>query len=244
MFDSMRSDARALGWSAYVVYAASRALCRLSRGRIELLMYRLVAQPIVAQPRVAPGRGATRAEFKRIERDDPLVAQVPRPTKVIAQRFIDGATCYGAVLDGGLAAFIWIAERQYLEDEARCLYRIDPTTSAVWDYDIYVRPDLRAGRLFGRLWDYVNATLGSSGYRWSISRISAFNAASLAAHRRLDARILGTCVFLAIGRTQVSFSSIAPYLHVALNESSFPTLRLSPPRGDYERGARRNETVT
>jgi hypothetical protein len=236
MLDSMRADARALGWSAYVAYATARALDRLSRGRVQLLMYRLVAQPIVGQPRV-PARAPARAEFKRIQRDDPRVAQLPPPTDGVARRFANANLCFGAAVDGGLTGFIWIAERQYLEEEARCLFRLDPATSAVWDYDVYVRPDLRAGRLFGRLWDYVNATLWSSGYRWSISRISAFNAASLAAHRRLDAQTLGTFAFLAIGRVQVSFGSIAPYFHLALSASSFLTVRLSPPRDGHQGGA-------
>ena len=119
----MRADARALGWSAYVAYATARALDRLSRGRVQLLMYRLAAQPIVAQPRV-PGRAAARAEFKRIERDDPLVAQMSRPPEVVARRFADGAVCYGAVVDGRFERFHLDHRAQYFEEEARCLFQL------------------------------------------------------------------------------------------------------------------------
>jgi len=108
----------------------------------------------------------------------------------------------------------------------RCLYELDPAARAAWDFDVYVAPAFRATRLFGQLWEAANALLRERGHRWTFSRISGFNAASLAAHRRLGATDLGRATFLTLGPLQVSVFSISPFFHFALSRNSHPIVKL------------------
>jgi len=226
VFASTRQLAKTLGLRAAACYAIARALERVSFGALRLINYQFVAQPVAPEDGVAPGRSGS-IELRRLGRDDPLVAQFPRPPEVIAKRFRDGAHCLAAVKAGRLVGFLWYMEREYLEDEVRSCYRFNPAT-AVWDFDVYVDPEFRLGRLFARLWEVAHRDLRAAGYRWTISRISAFNPASLAAHARLGARRLGGAVFLVAGPLQVSFASIAPHFHLGWRVDMRPVYFLDP----------------
>lgn len=205
-------------------YATARLLEIATRGTVRVIAYRFVAQPVPECGEPLPARAGT-IELRRLQADDPLVAQFPRPPAVIARRFRVGAQCLAAAKGGKLIGFLWFKESEYDEDEVRCRYRFDPNT-AVWDFDVYIDPDFRFGRLFARLWDYAHRELRARGYRWTVSRISAFNPASLAAHARLGARALGGALFLVIGRVQVSLMSVAPYFHIGWRDDMRPTLYL------------------
>lgn len=226
MFASIRHLFSTRGAGTAACYAVARALELGSRGALRLICYQFVAQPIAKAEQVLAARAGS-IEFRRLHTDDPLVTQFPRPPAVIAQRFRDGAQCLAAVKSGRLIGFLWYKEREYLEDEVRSRYLFQPAT-AVWDFDVYVDPEFRLGRLFARLWDFANGELRARGYRWTISRISAFNPESLAAHSRLGARRLGAAVFLVAGPLQVSFASLAPYIHVGWRDEMRPTFFLSP----------------
>ncbi|MCX8114263.1 MAG: GNAT family N-acetyltransferase, partial [Burkholderiaceae bacterium] len=193
---------------------------------MRLVSYHFVAQPVAATDQLTPGL-ARSIEFRSLHPDDPLVPQLPRPPEVIARRFRSGARCLAAVKSGRLVGFLWYKEREYFEDEVRCRYRYHPTAS-VWDFDVYVAPEFRLGRLFARLWDFANSELRARGFRWTISRISAFNPESLAAHSRLGARRLGSAMFLVAGPLQVSFASLPPYVHVGWHDQMRPTFYLIP----------------
>lgn len=212
--------AKTLGIGTAAWYAVARFLEVATLGRLRLICYRFVAQPVPEQGQAAPARGSA-IELRMLQPDDPLVHQLPRPPAVVAQRFRDGARCLAAVKSGRIVGFLWYKEREYVEDEVRCCYRFDPA-AAVWDFDVYVDPELRLGRLFARLWDFANCELRALGYRWTISRISAFNPESLAAHARLGARRLGSAIFIGAGPLQVSFASFRPYLHVGWREEMYP----------------------
>jgi hypothetical protein len=95
---------------------------------------------------------------------------------------------------------------------------------------VYVEPEFRAGRSFACLWEAANAHLAAHGIRWSLSRISAFNPGSLAAHRRLGIRKLRSASFLCLGGKQLALFGRPPFIHLSLNEGSRPLLRLQPPR--------------
>ncbi|MFN3564547.1 MAG: GNAT family N-acetyltransferase [Burkholderiaceae bacterium] len=190
------------------------------------MKYRFVAQPVPDSPAASPERGGT-IELRWLQSDDPLVTQMPRPPAVIARRFGDGARCLAAVKSGRLIGFLWYKENEYLEDEVRCRYRFDAAT-AVWDFDVYVDPEYRLGRLFSRLWSTAHRDLRARGYRWTISRISAFNAASLAAHARMGARTVASATFFAIGPLQVSFATIAPRFHLSWRSDRYPLYVLMP----------------
>lgn len=85
---------------------------------------------------------------------------------------------------GQLAGFISLCPDSYREGELRCIYRWSPAAQVLWDYDVSIAPQFRMGRLFSRLWQHAHTLLASENVRWTLSRIDAFNAGSLAAHRK------------------------------------------------------------
>jgi GNAT superfamily N-acetyltransferase len=208
-----------------ILYYLSRILARLTGNSIRLIRYYFVAQPVPEAPSATAAR-ASKFSIRLAGQVDAVIGSAPRPRTVLERRFRDGATCIVAECDGQLAGFIWLMEREYMEDEVRCLYRLDSRAKAAWDFDVYVVPAYRATRLFTRLWDSANEWLRSRGYRWSVSRISAFNEASLAAHRRFGTLKLGTGTFVTVGPVQASVFSNKPYLHLALTRGSFPVVTL------------------
>lgn len=225
MFASTRQLAKTLGAGTAACYALARLLDVATRGTVRLIAYRFVAQPVPQKANsllASPGS----VELGFLHAGDPLVAQFPRPPAVIARRFHEGAQCVAAVKGQRLVAFLWFKEGEYVEDEVRCRYRFDSKV-AVWDFDVYIDPEFRIGRVFARLWDFANQELRARGYRWTLSRISAFNTASLAAHTRLGARPLGSALFIVLGRVQVSVATCPPYFHVGWRDDMRPTIHLN-----------------
>lgn len=208
------------------LYLADRVLRALSANRVFLKRYYLVAQPVQDQPACRP---SAKNPVVLLEHGSPLNALFPRPPEVIAKRISDGAHCFVALAGEEFAGFLWLAFNAYDEDEVRCRYELADPQHCAWDYDVHVEPKYRIGRTFARLWDSANAHLAGRGIKWSISRISAFNPASLAAHGRLGIRTLCSANFLCIGPLQISVISAAPWFHVSLSPSSRPCVRLLPP---------------
>lgn len=225
----LRRPLATLGIGNGLLYQASRALARASAGSVRLLRYRIVAQPIGNA-----ALGALRADSQTLVRpctiDSPLVAAFPRPPQVIAKRYADGAECFTAVVRDAFAGFIWFQRVAYDEDEVRCRYVLADPQHSVWDFDVHVEPPYRLGRTLARLWQAVDAHLAAQGVLWSFSRISAFNAASIAAHARLGTVDCGSATFLCIGPLQISLLSMRPFVHLSLSNRQRPSMRLSPPR--------------
>lgn len=145
-------------------------------------------------------------------------------------RFRQGAVCLGAVLDGRVIGCLWLCLGAYDEDEVRCRYVRVPEGVASWDFDVYVHPDHRTGFAFGRLWDAANALLRENGARWSASRISAFNTASLKSHAALGARPVGRATFLRMGtRLQVMVSDLSPRVNISWRADRPPSLVIPCP---------------
>jgi GNAT superfamily N-acetyltransferase len=214
-----------------LLWKAARAVSLLSGGTCRIQRYYFVAQPVSASALVAESSGRA-IVIRRVDADDPLVAQFPRPQEVIAVRFRMGAVCFAAEREGQFIGFAWLKEDQYSEDEVRCLFLLDPVEHAAWDFDVYIDPAFRFGRTFARLWDHVNQWLRERGYRWSLSRISAFNADSLAAHRRLGMRSIGSATFVCVRTVQLTLVGQAPFVHLGWRRDDVPTLRLRAPRYD------------
>ena len=214
-----------------LLWKAARAVSLLSGGTCRIQRYYFVAQPVSASALVAESSGRA-IVIRRVDADDPLVALFPRPQEVIAARFRMGAVCFAAEREGQFIGFAWLKEDQYSEDEVRCLFLLDPVEHAAWDFDVYIDPAFRFGRTFARLWDHVNQWLRERGYRWSLSRISAFNADSLAAHRRLGMRSIGSATFVCVRTVQLTLVGQAPFVHLGWRRDDVPTLRLRAPRYD------------
>lgn len=223
---SLSSTFGALGAHNGTLYLAGRALERLTGGFVRLHRYYLVAQPVPASE-ARPLRPDAATEIRRVTASDPLAARFPRPPEVIARRFGDGAQCTVALVRGEFAGFIWIQRERYDEDEVRCVYELAEPRSSAWDFDVYVEPRFRAGRTMARLWLHVNDELRREGVRWSFSRISAFNAGSLASHARLGIRVCGSLLFVSIGRCQLMVGGRRPWLHVGWRGA--PRVQLRPP---------------
>jgi L-amino acid N-acyltransferase YncA len=223
----LRDSVTSLGMANGLLATFARALDQASGGRCRLYKYYFVAQPVPADSIVADKPSKTR--IYRASADDSIIQQFPRPAQNIARRFADGAVCHVAVREGKLVGFIWIKQDSYREDEVRCHYVLRPSTQLAWDFDAYVAPEFRMSRAFSQLWDAANNYLRSLGRRWTISRISAFNAASLRSHQRLGLTRLDTGYFLVLGPVQISVFSCRPYVHVATRRSRGPELVFTTP---------------
>jgi hypothetical protein len=200
-----------LGPALATLYGMAR-LVHLCGAR--LFCYRFVAQPVHPRP-PRPRRSAATSFFAASGLSE-LGAGRPRPDAILAQRFARGAQCVAATRDGQLAGFLWYQLGAYDEDEVRARYRMAGPALA-WDFDVFVQPALRCGPTFGRLWEEAHRELDAAGVRWTCSRISPFNAASLRAHARLGAREIGAATFLCIGRLQLMAASLPPYFHASLS---------------------------
>lgn len=216
-----------LGWLNGCLYGLSRILAALSGGRVRVHKYYFVSQPV---PKTSwlPGRRGQGFEVRQVEEVDPLVRQFPRPARAAPFRFNQGAVCFAALRDGRFAGFLWLTLGPYQEDEVRCRYVPLPARESAWDFDVYVEPEHRNGVVFLKLWDEANRFLAAREIRWSLSRISAFNAGSILSHARMQASRIGTATFLCIGSWQIAASTASPHLHVSTREASFPTYVLEP----------------
>ena len=210
------------------LYALHRILQALGRGHASVVPYALIAQPIGVGAHAAT-RDDPRTTVHIAEPGDPVVSCFPRPAGVNLGRWANGAVCYVAEVRGEFAGTIWIQRERYLEDEVRCEYRLALPASCAWDFDVYVEPKYRLGRTMARLWKAVDAKLAAEGIRWSFSRISLFNAASLGSHARMGARPVGHAVFVVLGPWQLAVFDGAPRLHLSLSKRRQPTLLLRPP---------------
>lgn len=220
---------RELGPLAGSLFAVKRLLEGVSAGRVRVHAYHLVAQPVKEAPMLGPRRGRS-IEVREVDEAEVVSLPVPRPGAVISDRFRQGARCLAAYADGKFVGFLWYLVGPYEEDEVRCRFVPLPAGQASWDFDVYVDPSARLGLAFARLWDEANARLSSRGIRWSLSRISAFNAGSLAAHGRLGLARVASAVFLCAGSLQVTFASVRPFLHVAIGRRSRPVMELRADR--------------
>lgn len=213
------------------MWVLSRIISIASRHRWRLHRYYFVAQPVADAP-LAPTERTSAIAIRMVEADDALAAQFPRPSEVIAFRYAMGAQCLAAETQHKFIGFIWLKERCYPEDEVRCFYVIEPSCDAVWDFDVYIEPAYRVGRTFARLWDGAHAWMRQRGYRWSLSRISAFNPESLAAHERLGTRRIGSATFLRMSNMQIALLDRSPFIHISWRDSESPSLLLRVPGPD------------
>ncbi|MDC8756844.1 hypothetical protein OIK44_04490 [Janthinobacterium sp. hw3] len=210
-----------LGSLNAALYACDRVLRRLSGGRWALYKYQFLAQAVGAAP-LCGGRGA-RIAVRLCRSLHELPSGYPRPAAVLRARYAQHACSLAAVRHGELVGFLWLLFGACQEDEVRARYLLASPHSC-WDFDVWVRPQERLGLVFPRLWDEANALLRARAVRWSCSRISAFNPASLAAHASIGTVALGSATFLRCGRWQWMLATLAPYFHLSRHAGAFPRL--------------------
>jgi len=218
-------------WRDYDVVSlgllALQRTCRRAGLPLAVHTYRLVAQPV--RPVRVPTRRAARFQTRFLERGAPELAALPRPEPIIEQRFDQGARCLGLFQGERLVGCAWFCLGPYLEDEVRCRFEPQPAGETAWDFDVYIEEDFRLGFAFAILWAAVNDRFGHWGVRWTMSRISTLNPASLRAHARLGAVPLARAVYLSLGRLQLMLATVSPWIHVGAKADSIPTLCLRAP---------------
>ena len=220
---------RELGVVNACLYVADRFLRAVSRGRVRLHKYYFMQQPVPAGSWLPPRRGAS-IEVRALHADDPALAAFPRPARAYPYRFGQGAVCLAAFKSGLPAGFLWFTVGPYDEDEVRCRFMPLPEGQAAWDFDVYVAPEHRTGPVFLRLWDEANRLLRREAVACSFSRVSAFNALSVASHSRMGATRIGAATFLSVGRWQASAATLRPFLFFSRNPASVPVFRLNAER--------------
>lgn len=212
---------RQLGWLNTVLYIFSRLLSMISHNRIRLYKYYLIAQPVAKKSLFRSGKEGS-IVIREINEGDDVTQFFPRPGNAIKNRFRSGAKCLVAFKNNEFVGFLWLLFDNYQEDEVRARFSPLPSEQTAWDFDVYVVPNFRLGRVFARLWSEANNILRERKIIWSCSRISAFNSNSLRSHTCLGAELLGSTLFLCVGTWQISFASIFPYFHLSFNNDSFP----------------------
>jgi hypothetical protein len=212
---------REIGTGNAVLYLIARLLSRASAGRIKLYKYYLVAQP-VAESSVTPAHRGRSINVREASVDEIRGTDFGRPAAAVEYRLRHRCRCLLAYRGAELLGFQWFSLNDYPEDEVRCWFLVDPAENCAWDFDIFVKPEARALPVFLRLWDHCNALLREQRIERSLSRIDAFNAASLRSHTRLGAANLGWALFVVGGPVQLAAFSSRPWLHLSLSPASIP----------------------
>jgi hypothetical protein len=225
----LKSDIDQLGFASAVFYWIERVLARLGEP-VRLVRYIFVAQPVAEQPLLAERR-ARAMTARLLAPGDAAFAAMPLSAETISFRFDQEAICLAVFKGETMVAYIWLSFATFDEDQVRARYVLEPAATTAWDFDVYVFPEARTGFAFTHLWDSANALLRERGVRWSLSRISAFNVASIAAHRRLRAVPIGAATFFCAGRVQIMLSRRAPFVHISPGAGSVPRIRLAAPPG-------------
>lgn len=236
----LRQDVRLFGVMGVVPYLADRMLDRASDGAVRLHKYWIVAQRVRSPD---SGGSARLGDFEicDVTAASARYSDYPRSREVIRARFAQDAQCLACYRKDDFVGYIWFNVGPYEEDEVRCRFVPRPVGHASWDYDAYISEPYRLGRAFKRLWDGAFKRLQEHGVRVTYSRISAFNAASIAAHQRMGSKRVGTLFFLRFKRFQCMLGSIPPFLHLSGSELSRPTVFIGPRHGTqvYDRQSER-----
>jgi len=224
MFARLGQLQQDIGWINSALFVAARLASRCSGGRLKLRKYYLTAQP-VATADLTPARRGRTIEVSEANSTRIRATEFGRPAAAIEHRIQHGARCLLAHKDDELLGFQWFTTRDFPEDEVRCRYRLDPQDRCAWDFDIYVQPAARALPVFSRLWDRCNALLREAGIDQSLSRIDAFNSASLRSHARLGATPVAWALFITLGPAQLAVFSGWPWMHASWSRN--PTWQVS-----------------
>ena len=206
----------------------ARGLRHLSRGRVQLLHYRILAQPV---PPPSPARPATAhaVTVERVGPGHPLLPHFPHRPEALHRRFAERAICHAAHRDGVLIGYLWLQEAPFSDRDAGCRFVPAPAGRAAWDYDLWIAPAWRMSRAFVRLWEEAHACLRARGIAWTLSCVHGGNHASLAAHQRLGARLVAHAWILRVGALQLAILTQPPYVDLCLRMGARTTVEVRAP---------------
>ena len=208
-----------------LLYLLDQAFAR-SHSRFRVFDYELMVQPVASEP-IAPVNLTRSFDVREIYEGDPLLASLPPPPAVIADRYRQGAVCLGAFQKGEFIGYQWLCFGPYDEDEVRCTFISKPADQSVFDFDFYIFPQHRFGLGFVALWDGANEYMHNRGIRFTTSRVSRFNTASRKSHDHFGWICVGRAVFFTGKRFQLMIASVFPYLHISHSASSRPRINLN-----------------
>lgn len=206
---SWLADVKQLGIAGWTTYAVDRLLGRITRGRGGFHVLRFYVQPVPEMPDFAAKPGDA-IHIAPIAPDTVDPAAFGRPLEAIADRFGDGSVCIAALKDKELIGFMWLQAGMLRERIVRCHMHALPAGRVEWDYDFFIEPRYRFGRLFGRLWQVAAQSLRDRNVEATVSWVKLGNRASEQAHARLGARPIGWAVFLVLFGHQLMVTSMRP----------------------------------
>jgi hypothetical protein len=211
---------------AFLLYCCHGVLRRIS-SNCSVYYYVFFRQPLSEAP--SAGEAAERRGYRYswYESFSPAMLELPRPPERLKDRFSQRTVCLLVHRSKTLVACAWFAFAHYDEDEARCRYLLPLDDECVWDYDVYVDPAYRLSRAFSITWQLAESYLYGRGYRYSFSRISAYNPVSLSSHAKLGAEQCGGAVFIQLWSLQLMFSNKSPFMHLSLAAGRRPELKFT-----------------
>lgn len=219
ILDRLLRPLREFGPAVGTLYIVDRMLRRPS-ARAGVYFYELVAQPVAAEPLLAPAHRRD-LRWTTVTPQSPELVQMPRSAAALQARFDQGAMCIAVYRKEHFIGYAWFCFERYHEDEVRCVYVLAAPERMVFDFDVYIFPQYRIGRAFAAVWDSANEFLRQRGIEHTCSRISRFNLASRQAHARLGTRSLGHALFLRAGAWQFTLHTLhdsargAPHIHLS-----------------------------
>jgi hypothetical protein len=164
-----------------------------------------------------------------IDRDDPLIAQLPRPPEEMTRRFAGGAICFLAIRGNRIIGHLWVTRSAYREPVHRAEFVPQPPERTAWDFDMWIDPGERLSFAFARLWDSCNSYFLEQGVTWTCSRVSAFNAESLQAHARLGMKVMHSLLYFGAGHVELLIADVAPFVALSFSPRTFPVIKVTAP---------------
>ncbi len=226
MLEKLTSPYKEFGVLGGTIYLVDRLLGAVSSGT-GAYFYELMVQPI-PDGEIIPARFMKNLEFREIARGDPDIETMPARPEIKDDRFDQGAICLGMYKKSALIGYIWFATGEYLEDEVRCTFELEPVESSVFDFDLYIFPEHRLGFAFVSLWEGANRFLRQRGIAYTFSRLNRFNVASRRAHDRLGWQLVGKAVIFKLWRLEVMAASLAPYVYLSWSQENRARIKMRP----------------
>lgn len=220
---SIWSDIRHMGFVGWAAYALDRALQRTTGGSIRFNVIHFYFQPSDSAdlPAAKPSDSMRVGPIAPCQADPGAFERRP---EVIAERFRSGSTCIAALKGEELLGFMWLQFGSMYAPDLRLKLDIGNRADLAWDYDMFIQPKYRLGKVFGRLWAGANEELRKRGCIGTLSGVLIENGGSARAHVRLGARRIGWLAMICIGRTRINISSLRPWISLSRPDRQ-PTLR-------------------
>jgi hypothetical protein len=190
---------KVIGLIGLTSYAAAYVTGRVPKLRYN--RYRIVAVPRTALPAMPRGYS-----WRELDADALANYTIDKPRESQEKRFAQGLRCV-AIFDrqDQLAAVSWLGMGKHFEGDVPIEFA--PPEGAAWDTGLWIPQEKRMGRAFAAIWAAIGAWMDQNACQWSISCISDYNVASLLAHERMQAHIVGHLMIFNVGKLILSFGA-------------------------------------